>query len=112
MIVIVYQRQGSNRSVKTDNNQISIDNLSIGKNEGVRVEYTVSLKQEYWDGQFHPANGTTYLQNNKLSPAQYLHFAVPSIKYDTFNLPVQKFGMIKITSIKRDKILSYNYNLL
>lgn len=81
---------GSNRSVKTDNNQISIDNLSIGKNEGVRVEYTVSLKQEYWDGQFHPANGTTYLQNNKLSPAQYLHFAVPSIKYDTFNLPVQK----------------------
>lgn len=81
---------GSNRSVKTDNNQISIDNLSIGKNEGVRVEYTVSLKQQYWDGQFHPANGTTYLQNNKLSPAQYLHFAVPSIKYDTFNLPVQK----------------------
>lgn len=81
---------GSNRSVKTDNNQISIDNLSIGKNEGVRVEYTVSLKQEYWDGQFHPANGTTYLQNNKSSPAQYLHFAVPSIKYDTFNLPVQK----------------------
>ena len=81
---------GSNRSVKTDNNQISIDDLSIGKNEGVRVEYTVSLKQEYWDGQFHPANGTTYLQNNKLSPAQYLHFAVPSIKYDTFNLPVQK----------------------
>ncbi|WP_270300669.1 SpaA isopeptide-forming pilin-related protein [Streptococcus infantarius] len=81
---------GSNRSVKTDNNQISIDDLSIGKNEGVRVEYTVSLKQEYWDGQFHPANGTTYLQNNKSSPAQYLHFAVPSIKYDTFNLPVQK----------------------
>ena len=81
---------GSNRSVKTDNNQISIDNLSIGKNVGVRVEYTVSLKQQYWDGQFHPANGTTYLQNNKLSPAQYLHFAVPSIKYDTFNLPVQK----------------------
>ena len=81
---------GSNRSVKTDNNQISIDNLSIGKNEGVRVEYTVSLKQQYWDGQFHPANGTTYLQNNKSSPAQYLHFAVPSIKYDTFNLPVQK----------------------
>ncbi|WP_416183385.1 MAG: VWFA domain-containing protein [Pseudolactococcus raffinolactis] len=81
---------GSNRSVKTDNNQISIDNLSIGKNEGVRVEYTVSLKQQYWDGQFHPANGTTYLQNNRLSPAQYLHFAVPSIKYDTFNLPVQK----------------------
>ena len=81
---------GSNRSVKTDNNQISIDDLTIGKNEGVRVEYTVSLKQQYWDGQFHPANGTTYLQNNKLSPAQYLHFAVPSIKYDTFTLPVQK----------------------
>ncbi|MFR2088356.1 MAG: hypothetical protein ACLS4N_09695 [Streptococcus thermophilus] len=103
---------GSNRSVKTDNNQISIDNLSIGKNEGVRVEYTVSLKQQYWDGQFHPANGTTYLQNNKLSPAQYLHLQFHPLSMILLIYQFKKFGMIKITSIKRDKILSYNYNLL
>lgn len=80
----------STKTVSTSNNQVSIGDIALGAKEGLRVEYEVTLKEDYWDGKFYPANGTTYLENKKTDSPEYLHFAVPSVKYDTFTIPVEK----------------------
>lgn len=80
----------SSKTVSTSNNQVSIGDIALGAKEGLRVEYEVTLKDDYWDGKFYPANGTTYLENNKTDSPEYLHFAVPSVRYDTFTIPVEK----------------------
>ncbi|MEI2420188.1 Cna B-type domain-containing protein, partial [Arthrospira platensis SPKY2] len=53
---------------------------------GLRVTYTVSLKEEYQDGKFYPANGPTYLADNQYK--DQFGFAVPSVK-----VPPQKFDI-------------------
>lgn len=76
-------------------NQIQLSNVSLGGGEqtqqGYRVTYNVTLKDEYKDGSFYPTNGVTSLKN-AASGTDYLHFAVPSVKAkgQTTNIKVNK----------------------
>lgn len=77
-------------TVDTLNNSVNLSNLTLSGNDtqrdGLRVTYTVSLKEEYQDGKFYPANGPTYLADNQYR--DLFGFAVPSVK-----VPPQKFDI-------------------
>jgi hypothetical protein len=77
-------------TVDTRNNSVNLSNLTLSGNDtqrdGLRVTYTVSLKEEYQDGKFYPANGPTYLADNQYR--DLFGFAVPSVK-----VPPQKFDI-------------------
>ena len=77
-------------TVDTGNNSVNLSNLTLSGNDtqrdGLRVTYTVSLKEEYQDGKFYPANGPTYLADNQYK--DQFGFAVPSVK-----VPPQKFDI-------------------
>jgi|GEM_PF-221841 len=92
-----YPSYASQIAVSTSGNQITLSNVSLGgaenSREGYRIEYLVTLKPEYRDGNFYPANKTTHLKNNKTSAPDYLHFAVPSIK-----------GIPPVTTVKFKKV--------
>lgn len=88
---------GIKKEVK--DNQITLSNLNLGKSgserSGVRLTYKVSLKEEYWNGKFYPANKTTYLTNGKNSSQVNYFYAVPSIKDGesvpaVFDIPLTK----------------------
>ncbi|MGF2009783.1 SpaA isopeptide-forming pilin-related protein [Lactococcus lactis] len=76
--------------VDTSNNSVNLSNLTLSGDDtsrnGLRVTYTVSLKEEYQDGKFYPANGPTYLADNQYKDP--FGFAVPSVK-----VPPQKFDI-------------------
>ena len=71
-------------------NPIQLTNINLGRNngirEGYRIEYEVTLKEEYRNGNFYPTNNATYLKNGD----NYLHFAVPSVRYKE---PLQEFAV-------------------
>lgn len=73
-----------------DDNPIQLTNINLGRNngirEGYRIEYEVTLKKEYRNGNFYPTNDATYLKNGD----NYLHFAVPSVRYKE---PLQEFAV-------------------
>ncbi|WP_447440380.1 hypothetical protein, partial [Staphylococcus aureus] len=77
-------------TVDTRNNSVNLSNLTLSGNDtqrdGLRVTYTVSLKEEYQDDKFYPANGPTYLADNQYK--DQFGFAVPSVK-----VPPQKFDI-------------------
>lgn len=77
-------------TVDTRNNSVNLSNLTLSGNDtqrdGLRVTYTVSLKEEYQDDKFYPANGPTYLADNQYT--DQFGFAVPSVK-----VPPQKFDI-------------------
>ena len=77
-------------TVDTLNNSVNLSNLTLSGNDtqrdGLRVTYTVSLKEEYQDGKFYPANGPTYLADNQYR--DLFGFAVPSVK-----VPPQKIDI-------------------
>lgn len=77
---------------------INLSNVSLGGQfdkdgqlsyrEGFRITYTVELKEEWRDGKFYPANGTTYLANGN---GENLYFAIPSVRNnEMMDIPVQK----------------------
>jgi hypothetical protein len=70
-----------------DTSGIVLKSINLGgtttKQYGLRVTYTVTLRDDYRDGQFYQTNKTTTLQNNNQD--EYLHFAVPSVR-DTTNI--------------------------
>lgn len=61
-----------------------IDQADYRYRQGLRIQYTVTLKEAYQDGKFYPTNGATYLHTNHDGTENladyYLHFAVPSIR--------------------------------
>lgn len=75
-------------------NKVNLSNLTLSGNnsqlDGFRVEYEVTLKDEYQDGKFYPTNGPTYLADDHY--ADPFSFAVPSVKAPVlkFNIPVTK----------------------
>lgn len=77
-------------TVDTRNNSVNLSNLTLSGNDtqrdGLRVTYTVSLKEEYHDDKFYPTNGPTYLADNQYK--DQFGFAVPSVK-----VPPQKFDI-------------------
>ncbi|MDT2757007.1 VWA domain-containing protein [Enterococcus asini] len=85
---------------------IKINNMNLGKSgnerSGVRLTYQVSLKDEYRDGKFYPANKTTYLTNGNNGSQTNYFYGVPSVKYgtmvpETVDVPLKK--VIKGTDI-------------
>lgn len=80
------------KDLDSDNldNPIQLTNINLGRNngirEGYRIEYEVTLKEEYRNGNFYPTNDATYLKNGD----NYLHFAVPSVRYKE---PLQEFAV-------------------
>lgn len=84
---------GKKAVVNTDNNQLTVSNLSLSadynSSQGYRASYYVTLKEAYQDGLFYPANKKTYL-TDKNHP-NGLEFAVPSVKYKAVkNIDVEK----------------------
>jgi hypothetical protein len=66
------------------------------------VTYTVSLKEEYQDDKFYPANGPTYLADNQYK--DQFGFAVPSVKVpQKLTLKQKKSGTMRIISGERVK---------
>lgn len=88
------------------NTAIKLSNMNLGKvvvgtengtsqlcRNGVRLTYKVTLKPEYRDGNFYPANETTYLLNG--NNEEYF-YAIPSIRDG--NLPVDTVD-VELTKI-------------
>lgn len=61
--------------------QINVNNVSLGYDtsgrQGYRITYEVTLKEEWRDGKFYPADGTTYIANGERGNHYY---AVPSVR--------------------------------
>lgn len=56
---------------------------------GLRLKYTVTLKEAYRDGLFYQTNGPTYLEQNNYTDS--LGFTVPSVRYKrSFSIPFEK----------------------
>ena len=96
---LVLENQEITASLKTDSlhsvineNEIIVDNLVLNSSDtslaGYRLSYQVELKEEYRDGQFYPANNPTYLYDSTNTTG--LGFAVPSIKNNYRDIPVEK----------------------
>ncbi|WP_461203007.1 SpaA isopeptide-forming pilin-related protein [Enterococcus sp. N342-3-1-2] len=66
--------------------KLTVSNLYLSEkdnlNQGIRLTYTVELKEAYRDGLFYQTNQNTYLLNRQstTSTSEYLHFAIPSIR--------------------------------
>lgn len=81
-----------NAIVNVSDNEIKVNNLSLKgdreTNNGYRITYQVTLKPEFRDGHFYPANkGTFMTDKNHDYP---LGFAVPSIKNNLRDIKVEK----------------------
>ena len=65
---------------KYNNNVLTIDGITLGKGEELSVKYKVKLKDNWKDGEFHPANGeTTLIPTPNESP---MMFNVPKLRAD------------------------------
>lgn len=84
---------------KTFNNGITLSKVTLSGTAnanrlndvkyGLRLKYTVTLKEAYRDGLFYQTNGPTYLEQNSYTNS--LGFTVPSVRYKpNFNIPVEK----------------------
>ena len=84
---------------KTFNNGITLSKVTLSGTAnanrlndvkyGLRLKYTITLKEAYRDGLFYQTNGPTYLEQNNYTNS--LGFTVPSIRYKpNFNIPVEK----------------------
>lgn len=66
---------------KISSDSIQLENVNLGKTgttrNGVRLTYQVTLKPEYRNGNFYPANEATYLLNGN---GEEYFYAVPSIR--------------------------------
>ncbi|WP_179394090.1 SpaA isopeptide-forming pilin-related protein [Lacticaseibacillus absianus] len=59
----------------------TLSQVDLGTNEGIRIEYSVSLKADYRNSKFYPANEATYLVNGGGdAEKERAHFAVPSLR--------------------------------
>lgn len=80
----------NNVTVNTNDNSVNLSNLTLSGNDtersGLRLTYTVVLKEEYQDGKFYPANGSTYLVDTQYTNP--FSFAIPSVK-----VPPQKIDI-------------------
>ena len=89
-----YPTYASDVVIDKTGNKINLSNLTLAgdstKLNGFRVEYEVTLKEEYRDGKFYPANGPTYLADDQYTNP--FGFAIPSVKKEatTFDIPVTK----------------------
>lgn len=63
---------------KYNNNVLTIDGITLGKGEELSVKYKVKLKDNWKDGEFHPANGTTTLL--PVPNGTSMKFNVPEVK--------------------------------
>lgn len=63
---------------KHNNNVLTIDGITLGKGEELSVKYKVKLKDNWKDGKFHPANGTTTLL--PVPNGTSMKFNVPEVK--------------------------------
>ncbi len=81
-------------TVDTSGNKVNLSDLTlsgaVNQKNGLRLTYTVTLKEEYQDGTFYPANGPTYLADTHYTDP--FGFAIPSVKVppQTFDLNVEK----------------------
>ncbi|MDT2825903.1 SpaA isopeptide-forming pilin-related protein [Vagococcus lutrae] len=75
--------------IDSQNNQINVSNLTLSasaksgakeltQRHGYRLNYTVKLKEDYYDNQFYPTNGPTFAQT--ANETQSFGFAVPSVR--------------------------------
>lgn len=88
------EAKGNLSKVSADSKKISLDgvNLALDDNNnrvGIRITYTVNLKEEYRDGKFHLTNGPTYLDNG----VNYEYVPVPSVRGE---VPTQNFSFTKV----------------
>ncbi len=76
-----YPQYASNINLSEADGKITLNNVTLGyssgSQQGFRITYKVSLKEDYRDGLFHPTNETTLLKNGD---GDYLHFAIPSVR--------------------------------
>lgn len=63
-----------------EEDKITLSGLHMGENQGLRLAYSVKLKEDYQNEKYYPANGPTYLENNRDGIKTFLNFAVPSIR--------------------------------
>lgn len=75
---------------KYNNNVLTIDGITLGKGEELSVKYKVKLKDNWKDGEFHPANGETTL--TPTPNAEPMNFKVPEVRAEkeTVTLTVNK----------------------
>ena len=75
---------------KFNNNVLTIDGITLGKGEELSVKYKVKLKDNWKDGEFHPANGETTL--TPTPNAEPMNFKVPEVRAEkeTVTLTVNK----------------------
>ena len=73
-----------------NNNTLKISNINLGKDEKLEVVYKVKLKDNWKDGEFHPANGETTL--TPTPNAKPMNFKVPEVRAEkeTVTLTVNK----------------------
>ena len=98
---------GDNKNVKLEvpsnnnNNTLKISNINLGKDEKLEVVYKVRLKENWKDGEFHPANGETTL--TPTPNAKPMNFKVPEVRAEkeTVTLTVNKtwIGKAPVNSV-------------
>ncbi|KAF1301448.1 SpaA isopeptide-forming pilin-related protein [Candidatus Enterococcus willemsii] len=79
-------------SLTLEENAIKLSDMYLSADDeqrfGIRITYTVELKPEYRDGKFYPTNGATGAVADNFK--QGVGFAVPSVRVESFDLPVEK----------------------
>ena len=79
-------------NTKVSDGVITSTNINLGgdptKRTGIRINYTVELKEEYRDGKFYLTNGPTFLSAQ--DDDWNIGFAVPVVRVPTFDLVVEK----------------------
>ena len=91
---------------KFNNNVLTIDGITLGKGEELSVKYKVKLKDNWKDGEFHPANGETTL--TPTPNAKPMNFKVPEVRAEkeTVTLTVNK------TWIGKAPVNSVTFNII
>lgn len=79
--------------LQEDHSGFAFTNMNLGSANGIvrngfRFNYQVQLKENYRDGKFYPANGPTYANGRTYENS--LGFAIPSIRSETIDIPVEK----------------------
>jgi hypothetical protein len=79
--------------LQEDYSGFAFTNMNLGSANGIvrngfRFNYQVQLKENYRDGKFYPANGPTYANGRTYENS--LGFAIPSIRSETIDIPVEK----------------------
>ena len=94
-------------TVDTRNNSVNLSNLTLSGNDtqrdGLRVTYTVSLKEEYHDDKFYPTNGPTYLADNQYKDQFGFAFHQLKCHHKNLTLKQKKSGTMRIISGGRVK---------